>query len=128
METSIITGKVLTGIPSASNAIQKRLYIKILPGSFWYKAPRPKKAKVHGGELLIRYSAKEWPIKKNGPLLGDLEFLAGIGTLLKEMNLNNVDDLSFASVQHPLKETLTLTVGPKLAKEIIDRGLVIAQE
>jgi hypothetical protein len=128
METSIITGKVSTGIPSASNAVQKRLYIKILPGAFWYKAPRPKKAKVHGGELFVRYSEKEWPSKKNGTLVGDMEFLNGISNLLKGMNLANVDDLSYAAIQHPIKETLTLTVGPKLAKEIIERRMVIPQE
>jgi hypothetical protein len=122
LDTSIITGKAYTGNPSASNSIKKRLYLKIFPGEFWYRAPRPKKAKVYGGELFVRYSGREWPEKKNGPLVGDPGLLSGISDLLKELNLVNVEDLSYAKIQHNLKEVLTLSVGPELAKEIVDRG------
>jgi len=122
LDTSIITGKAWTGNPSASNSVAKRLYLKIFPGEFWYRAPRAKKAKMYGGELFVRYSGREWPEKKNGPLAGDPGLLAGISGLLKELNLQYSDEISWAKVQHELKETLTLTVGPNLAKEIVDRG------
>ena len=122
LDTSIITGKAYTGNPSASNSIVKRLYLKIFPGEFWYRAPRVKKAKVYGGELFVRYSNREWPEKKNGPLVGDPGLLSGISDLLKELKLVNVSEIQYAKLQHSLKETLTITVGPNLAKEIVDRG------
>lgn len=122
LDTSIITGKAWTGNPSASNSVAKRLYLKLFPGEFWYRAPRAKKAKTYGGELFVRYSGREWPEKKNGPLAGDPGLLSGISGLLKELNLQHADEISWAKVQHELKETLTLTVGPNLAKEIVDRG------
>jgi hypothetical protein len=122
LDTSIITGKAWTGNPSAGNSVKKRLYLKLFPGEFWYRAPRAKKAKTYGGELFVRYSGREWPEKKNGPLAGDPGLLSGISDLLKELNLQYASDISWAKVQHELKETLTLTVGPDLAKEIVDRG------
>jgi hypothetical protein len=122
LDTSIITGKVYTGQPSASNAVRKRLYVKVFPGEFWHRPPRAKRAKVYGGELFIRYSGREWPEKKNGPLVGDQGLLESIGELLRTVHLVNVNDISYAKHQHNLKEVLTLSVGPDLAKEIIDRG------
>ncbi len=122
MESSIITGKITTRAPSASNANEKRLYVKIFPGAFTMKAPRPKKAKVLIGELLVRYSSREWPEKKNGPLVGDQGFLSGVAALLKTINLVNVDDISWHEEQRPIKETVTIKIGPLLAKEIVDRG------
>ena len=121
-ETSIITGKAYTGNPSASNSIVKRLYLKVFPGEFWYRAPRAKKAKIYGGELFVRYSSREWPEKKNGPLAGDPELLVGISELLRELKLQYADEIKYAKVQHLLKETITLTVGPNLAEEIVNRG------
>lgn len=120
--SSIITGKVLTSIPSASSGLSKQLYIKILPGEFWLRSPTPKKAKVLGGELLVRYSARQWPEKKNGPLVGDKSFLKGVSLLLTEVNLVNVTDISWAKEQKNLKETVTIKVGKLLAKELLDRG------
>ena len=86
------------------------------------KAPRAKKAKVLYGEILVRYSGREWPEKKNGPIVGDQGVLEGISRILKEVNLVNVDDISWATEQRPIKETVTIKLGPKLAKEILDRG------
>ena len=122
LDTSIITGKAYTGNPSASNSVVKRLYLKIFPGEFWYRAPRAKKAKIYGGEIFIRYSNREWPEKKNGPLVGDPGLLSGISNLLKELNLVYADEIQYAPIQHKLKETLTLTVGSNLANEIVNRG------
>ena len=122
LDTTIITGKVYTGQASASNSVSKRLYVKVFPGEFWHRPPRAKKAKVYGGELFVRYSGREWPEKKNGPLLGDEGLLASLGDLLRGVNLVNVEELSYATTQHKLKEVITLSVGPNLAKEIVDRG------
>lgn len=122
IDISIITGKIVTTAPSSSNAREKKLYIKIFPGQFTMKAPRPKKAKVLVGELLVRYSSREWPEKKNGPLVGDPGFLDGVAALLREISLSNSTDISFAEEQRPIKETITIKVGPKLSQEIIDRG------
>jgi len=122
LDTSIITGKAFTGNPNAGNSVKKRLYLKIFPGQFWYRAPRAKKAKVYGGELFVRYSNREWPEKKNGPLVGDPGLLVGISNLLRELNLEHVEELQYAKIQHGIKEVLTLTVGANLAKEILDRG------
>ena len=121
-DLSIITGKITTSTPSSSNANAKKMYVKIFPGVFAMKAPRPKKAKILSGELLIRYSAREWPIKKNGDLVGDIGFLQGVSGILREANLINVDDISWSDEQHNIKDTVTIRVGTKLAKEIIDRG------
>ena len=122
MESSIITGRTTTSGSSAATGLTKRLYVKIFPGEFTLKAPRPKKAKILSGELLVRYSEREWPTKKNGPLAGDTGFLSGISLLLMDMNLVNVNDIDYAPVQRPIKETITIKVGPDLSKEIIDRG------
>lgn len=121
-EISIITGKITTELPSSSNANPKRLYVKVFPGAFYMQAPRPKKAKVLVGELLVRYSGREWPEKKNGPIVGDAGFLSGISRLLADLNLANHDDISWAKDQRPLKETVTIKTGSKLSQEIIDRG------
>lgn len=121
-DLNIITGKISTVTPSSSTGNPKKLYVKIFPGAFTMRAPRPKKAKVLSGELLVRYSAREWPEKKNGPLVGDEGFLNGISGLLKEVNLVNVTDISWADEQRDLKETVTIRVGPLLAREILDRG------
>lgn len=121
-DLNIITGKITTTAPSSSNAKEKRLYVKVFPGAFTMQAPRPKKAKVLVGELLVRYSEREWPEKKNGSLVGDQGFLAGISSLLKEVNLINVDDISWPKEQREIKATLTIKVGSKLAQEILDRG------
>jgi len=123
VDTSIITGKITTTTPSSGNANAKRLYVKIFPGAFTMRAPRPKKAKVLMGELLVRYSGREWPEKKNGPLVGDQGFLGGISNMLRGLNLENADDLSWSDDQHLIKETVTIRVGPRLAKEMLDRGM-----
>jgi len=128
LDTSIITGKVWTGNKSASNLIQKRLYIKIFSGEVWYKAPRIKKAKVYGGELFVRYSQREWPEKKNGSLVGDTGLLESIAELLSSLNLINASQIGYAKVQHAIKETITLAVGPDLAKELVDRGWATLNE
>jgi len=128
LESSIITGKAYTGNPSKSNSVQKRLYLKIFPGEFFYKPPRPKKAKVYTGELLVRYSNREWPEKKNGPLVGDPGLLVGIADLLRELKLEYASEIEYAKIQHDIKEVLTLSVGPNLAKEIVDRGWAILNE
>ena len=74
------------------------------------------------GELLVRYSGREWPIKKNGDLVGDQGFLQGISTLLRTANLVNVEDILWSDNQRVIKDTVTIKVGSKLAQEIIDRG------
>ena len=122
MESSIITGKVSTTGTGPGTTIAKKLYVKIFPGNVWYRAPRPKKAKVLGGELIVRYSGREWPEKRNGSLIGDEGFLQGISMLLTEVNIVNNTDISYASEQHAIKETITLRTGTKLTQEILDRG------
>lgn len=121
-DLNIITGKITTTAPSSSNAREKRLYVKVFPGDFAMQSPRPKKAKVLVGELLVRYSEREWPEKKNGSLVGDQGFLAGISSLLREVSLINVDDISWPKEQREIKGTLTIRVGSRLAQEILDRG------
>lgn len=123
VETSIITGKITTTTPSPANANIKRLYVKIFPGAFTMRPPRPKKAKILMGELLVRYSGREWPEKKNGPLVGDQGFLGGISNMLRELNLEHANDISWSEEQHPMKETVTIRVGTSLAKEMLDRGM-----
>lgn len=81
-----------------------------------------KKAKVLTGELLLRYSSRQWPIKKLGPIVGNQEILDGISNLLKEVNLKHNTDLSYSKEQHDIKETITIQLGKKLAQEILDRG------
>lgn len=92
------------------------------------QAPRAKKAKVLFGELLVRYSGREWPEKKNGPLVGHEGFLQGISNLLKELKIKNHDELSWAAEQRPIKDTVTIQVGSKLAQEILDRGWATLSE
>lgn len=121
-ETSIITGKVTTSGRGSGSSVPKKLYIKIFLGEFTHKAPRPKKAKVYAGELLIKYSGREWPEKKNGTLLGDVGLLEGVSLLLSSLNLKNIAEISYSANQYPIKEMLTLKVGPKLAEEIVQQG------
>jgi hypothetical protein len=121
-ETSIITGKVTPENIGAGTTLAKKLYVKIFPGDFSMKEPRSKHKKVLLGELLVKYSAREWPEKKNGPLAGDPGFLKGIKELLKEMNLVNISEVTFAKTQLDIKETITMRVGTKLAQEMLDRG------
>jgi hypothetical protein len=121
--TSIITGKITTTTPSPGNANVRRLYVKIFPGAFTMRPPRPKKAKILMGELLVRYSGREWPEKKNGPLVGDHGFLGGIANMLRDLNLEHADDITWSEEQHSIKETVTIRVGTKLAKEMLDRGM-----
>lgn len=128
MVESINTGKILpTGFPAGS-AGPKRLYVKVLLGAFTLRPPRLKQAKILLGELLVRYSGREWPEKKNGPLAGDPGFLTGVGLLLAEVGYININDISYAAVQRDLKETITIKVGSDLAKEIVDKGLVYVDE
>lgn len=129
-ESSIITGKLMTQGFGPGATSPKKLYVKIFLGSFTLRPPRLKQAKVLRGELLVKYSGREWPEKKNGPLYGDLGVLSGVSSLLAESSYKNVDDIKYASERdsRPLKDTLTLVVGTKLAKEFIDRGLVEAEE
>lgn len=129
-ESSIITGKLTTETFGPGSTSPKKLYVKIFLGSFTNRPPRLKQAKVLRGELLIKYSGREWPEKKNGPLHGDPGVLIGVGELLSAEGYSNVNDIKYASDKdiRPLKDTLTLVIGAKLAKEFIDRGLVEAEE
>ena len=124
-QSSILTGKVVTSGTGPNSKISKKLYIKMFPGEFSHRAPTPKKAKKLLGELLIRYSAREWPVKKNGSIIDDPGFLEGISELLKEKNVLNCNDLDYANHQHDLRDTITLKLGPKLTQEILDRGWAV---
>lgn len=128
IETSIITGKVTTSSQGPGSTTPKKLYIKIFPGLFTYKPPRPKKAKIYSGELLIKYSSREWPEKKNGPLLGDPGLLEGVSQLLSELNLINVNDLAYSATQYQIKEMITIKLGSKLAEELVTRGWVLLDQ
>lgn len=125
LETSLFTGKVTTSGTGPNTEVIKKLYIKIFPGEFSFRAPTPKKAKKIIGELIIRYSGKEWPIKKNGDLLGDPGFLSGISDILKQHNIVNINDLKYSHIQHPIKNTITLRLGKALTNEILERGWAI---
>ena len=122
-ETSIITGKLTTSGTGPNTKIQKRLYVKIFAGEFSNRPPTPKKAKVLLGELVVRYSAREWPAKKYGSLLDDPGFLEGVGLILKGLNITNYNNISYSTTQHDLRDTVTLKVGTKLAQELLDRGM-----
>lgn len=83
---------------------------------------KSKKAKVVTGELLLRYSLRQWPTKKYGPLLGNQEVLDGLSNLLKEVNLQHHKDVSYSVQQRDVKDSITISLSSKLAKEILDRG------
>lgn len=121
-ETSIITGKVTTSGTGPNTTQSKKLYVKIFAGEFSVRPPTPKKAKVLLGELVIKYSAREWPVKKYGNIIDDPGFLAGIADLLKSQNIINADSLSYSTTQYDMKDSITIKVGTKLAQEILDRG------
>lgn len=121
-DTSIITGKVTTSGTGPNTSVQKKLYIKIFQGDFSIRPPTPKKAKVLLGELVIKYSAREWPEKKNGTFVDDPGFLQGIIDLLKSLNISNADNVSYSTKQYDLRDSVTLKVGTKLAQELLDRG------
>ena len=123
--TSIITGRIQASEP-VSNTV-KNLYVKVFTGQFQMKAPRPKKAKVLTGELLLRYSSRQWPEKKNGPMVGNSTVLEGLSLLLKEVNLLNSGDISWSKEQRDIKETVSIRVGPDLAQEILDRGWAVLE-
>ena len=125
LETSIATGRIQANIPNTNT--QKSLYVKVFTGQFLMKAPRPKKAKVLTGELLLKYSSRQWPEKKNGPMVGNDEVLHGLSLLLKEVNLQNSGDISWSKEQRPIKDTVTVKLGAKLAQEILDRGWAILE-
>lgn len=122
-ETSITTGKVTTSGTGPNTTVQKKLYVKIFAGEFSNRPPSPKKAKQLLGELVVKYSAREWPTKKNGSILNDPGFLDGISFLLKSHNILNADNLSYSTKQYDLRDSITLKVGTKLAQELLDRGL-----
>jgi hypothetical protein len=122
-ETSITTGKVVTSGEGPNTSVQKKLYVKVFAGEFSVRPPTPKKAKVLLGELVIKYSAREWPEKKYGSLIDDPGFLNGVSQLLKAHNIENNELLSYSSKQYDMRDTITLKVGTKLAQELIDRGL-----
>lgn len=128
IESSLITGKVMPSGFGPGMAGPKPLYIKIFPGAFTLRPPRLKQSKLLLGELLVRYSGREWPEKKNGPLLGDQGVLTGISALLSTLGLTQIYDISYAKSQRELKEHLTIQVGTLLAKEIADRGWVHVEE
>lgn len=121
-EFSLFTGKVTTSGTGPNTTVVKKLYIKVFPGEFSFRAPRPKKAKKLIGEFVIRYSAKEWPIKKNGSIVGDPGFLDGISELLRFHNIISATDLSYAKVQHTIRDTVTIRLGDDLTQEILQRG------
>jgi len=125
LETSLFTGKVTTSGTGPNSTVKKKLYIKVFAGLFSVRPPRLKKKHVLLGELIIRYSAREWPVKKNGPLHGDPGFLEGISTILKEHNMKNYDDLTWNTDQYDFRDTVTIRVGSNLAQEFIDRGWAV---
>ena len=121
-DINIITGKINVNIPGSQAENGKKMYVKIFPGTFTMKAPKPKKAKVLVGELIVRYSGREWPEKKFGTLVGEPTFLSGVTELLTTLNLINTTQVSWAIEQTDLKESVSITLGTDLAQEIIDRG------
>jgi len=125
IETSLITGRIHATDPVTNS--NKSLYVKVFTGQFQMKAPRPKKAKVLTGELLLRYSSRQWPEKKNGPLVGNPQVLEGLSLLLKEVNLLNSGDISWSKEQKNIKDTATIRVGPELAQEILNRGWAVLE-
>lgn len=125
IETSVVTGRIQANNPVSQTP--KSLYVKVFTGQFQMKAPRPKKAKKLTGELLLRYSSRQWPEKKLGPLVGNSEVLEGLSLLLKEVNLQNCSDISWSKEQRSIKDTATINVGAKLAQEILDRGWAILE-
>lgn len=122
-ETTITTGKVTTSGTGPNTTVIKKLYVKVFQGEFSNRPPTPKKAKQLLGELVIKYSAREWPVKKNGILLEDPGFLNGISNLLKSHNIQHADNISYSSTQYDFRDSITLKVGTKLAQELLDRGL-----
>jgi hypothetical protein len=125
---NIITGKITTESLGVGATSPKKMYIKIFLGAFTLRPPRLKQAKVLLGELLVKYSNREWPEKKHGPLVGDKGVLSGIGQLLLNEGYVHITDISYAQEQRELKETLTLKVGSKLSEEFVKRGLVVPEE
>lgn len=121
-ETSILTGKVTTSGTGPNTDVQKKLYVKVFAGEFSERAPTPKKAKQLLGELVIKYSAREWPVKKYGNILDDPGFLEGVKELLRDKHCAHVDALKYSPTQYDAKDTITLRVGKALAQEMLDRG------
>jgi hypothetical protein len=121
-ETNITTGKVVTSGDGPNTTVKKKLYVKIFAGEFSVRPPTPKKAKMLLGELIVKYSAREWPEKKYGSLIDDPGFLQGVSDLLKAHNIVNVDGITYSRNQHSIKDTVTFKVQTKLAEELLDRG------
>lgn len=127
-DLNIITGKILVSLPSSvvpEEIGNKKMYVKVFTGTFTMKAPRPKKAKVLYGELIVRYSEREWPEKKYGSIINNQSVVDGVVDLLKSLGLANFSEVSWAKEQQPIKGSITLKVGQALAQEIIDRGWAI---
>lgn len=125
LENSLFTGKVTTSGTGPNSTVKKKLYIKAFPGLFSVRPPRLKKKHILLGELIIRYSAREWPIKKNGPLHGDPGFLEGISDILKNFNMKHYSDLTWNTDQYDIRDTVTIRLGSNLAQEFIDRGWAV---
>jgi hypothetical protein len=121
-ESSVFTAKITTSGTGPNSTVSKKLYVKVFPGEFSNRPPRPKKAKKLLGELIIRYSAREWPIKKNGSIVDDPGFLAGLSEILRSHNVINADDIEYRVPQLELRDTISITLGSKLAQEFLDRG------
>lgn len=128
MDINVVTGKINLLIKDPANRSEKKIYVKIFTGAFMFGAPTPKKAKILRGELFVRYSTREWPDKKYG-LPSDAEnFLSEISNLLKNVNLENVTEISLAPEQRDIKNTITLKIKAALAQEILDRGWATLQQ
>jgi hypothetical protein len=122
MDTNIVTGKINLMVKDQANRTEKKIYVKVFTGPFVYAAPTPKKAKILRGELLIRYSTREWPERKLGMPYESETFLSEIAALLRTVDLENVHEISVATDQRDIKNTITIQVKAALAQEILDRG------